>query len=153
MIDRKGFIILSQLRKNARESLTKMSRKTNIPVSTIFERLNSDDNAIKKHTTIIDFNKLGYLTIVNVLLSVKRSNKEELQYYLMKNRNVNSLYKIANGYDFLFEGIFKDMYELESFMDDIDENFQIKSKQVLYLLKEIKREDFLSSPEFVECVG
>ncbi|MBU4209210.1 MAG: winged helix-turn-helix transcriptional regulator [Proteobacteria bacterium] len=39
MIKKTDLIIISSLRQNAREKLTEMSRKTRIPVSTIFDRI------------------------------------------------------------------------------------------------------------------
>jgi len=70
----KDMMLLSNLRANARETLTNISKRTNIPISTIFDRLKlHEKNLIKKHTAIIDFALLGpdleiFLHIFNEVL-------------------------------------------------------------------------------------
>ena len=70
MIDKQQMLIISNLRNNARQTLTKMSRRTLIPVSTIFEKIrNYESSLIKKHTSLIDFTKF----IFNIPLSTNSS--------------------------------------------------------------------------------
>lgn len=149
----RDLVLLASLRQNARETLTRMSKKTKIPVSTIFDRLRYyEENLIKKHTAIIDFARLGFSTRVTITFKVHKDDRGNLRDYLMKNHNVNSVYKINNGYDFLVEGIFQSIKELEEFMEYIEETFSIKGKQVYYIIEDLKREEFLSDPEFVGMV-
>lgn len=42
------------------------------------------------------------------------------------------------------ECVFKDMYSLESFIENLESTFTVKQKQVLYVLDELKREMFFS---------
>jgi len=64
-------LLLSHFRRNARESLTTISRETRVPVSTIFDKLKHYERQfIRKHTTLVDFSKLGYMTRANVMLKV-----------------------------------------------------------------------------------
>jgi DNA-binding Lrp family transcriptional regulator len=146
-MDNKDELILSYLRMNSRETLTNISKKTQIPVSTIFERMRNENQIIRKHTTLVDFGKMGYPTVVNILIKSDKDHKEELKNYLYSNRNVNSFYKVTNGYDFLFECVFRSIFELENFIEHLENKFNIKSKQVLYTVEDIKREGFLSGPE------
>ena len=107
-MNKKDLKILAYLRNDARMPLTKMSRKTNIPVSTIFDRLKlSENQLIIKHTSLINFSKLGYHTRANITLRVDKEDKEAVKEFLIKNHLVNSVYKINNGFDFMVEGIFK----------------------------------------------
>lgn len=143
--------ILSYLRKNARTSLTKLSKYTGIPISTIFEKIKiHEQELITKHTSIIDFFKLGYTTRANIVIKVDKNSKNEIEKYLLKHQNVNSVYKITNNYDFLIEGIFLNLLELEKFHESLDDKFKIKSKQTYYILKDIKREGFMSKPELID---
>ncbi|MBR9691938.1 winged helix-turn-helix transcriptional regulator, partial [Candidatus Woesearchaeota archaeon] len=72
-MNKKDLKIIAYLRQNARMPLTKMSRKTQIPVSTIFDRLKMNENSlIVKHTSLLDFSKLGYNTRANITLKVDR---------------------------------------------------------------------------------
>ena len=154
MVQKKDLQIISNLRADSRQTLTNMSKKTNIPISTIYDRLKANEGSlIKRHTCLLDFNKLGFTTRAKVLLRVDRAAREELKEYLTKHRNINSLAKINNNYDFLFEAVFKQIKELEEFLEKLEEKFKIKSKQVFYIIEDVKRESFLSEPEVLEVLG
>ena len=62
----------------------------------------------------------------------------------MKSENVNCLYKINNGFDFMAETIFRSMNELEEFLESLDQRFKLVSKQVYFIIEEIAREQFLT---------
>ena len=85
MVKKNEMILLSYLRKNARETLTKISRETRMPVSTIFDKLKKyDNNLIKKATILLDFPKLGYNTRVTMMLKVAKEHRNDLKEHLMK---------------------------------------------------------------------
>lgn len=154
MLNKKDLVILSNLRKNSRETLTSMSKRTHIPISTIYDRLKFHEGGlIKKHTCLLDFNRLGYATRANVLLRVDKASREELRNYLVRHNNINSLSKINNNYDFLVEIIFKEIKELEDFLEKLEDKFKIKSKLVFYIIEDLKREEFLSEPELLEIMA
>lgn len=145
-IPHKDVRIVSALRKNARESLTTMARTTGIPVSTIFDRMKvHHGRLITKHTCLLDFNELGYPTRAKAIIKVDRKGRESIRSYLKTHPNVNSLYKINSGFDFMFELVFRNIKELEDFMEALDENHNIIEKKVYYIVDDIKREDFLAT--------
>ncbi|MEA3514921.1 MAG: Lrp/AsnC ligand binding domain-containing protein [Nanoarchaeota archaeon] len=135
--------IITALRKNSRESLTKISRKTGIPVSTIFDKI-KENPLITKSTCLLDFNQIGFNTRAKVTIKVERETREDLRKYLNKHQNVNSLYKINSGYDFLIELVFRNIKDLEDFMENIRDRFKIIEDNVFYVLEDIKREDFMN---------
>ena len=150
MISKKDLSIISNLRQNSRQTLTRMSKKTNIPISTIYDKIRSFcGNVILRHTTLIDFNKLGYSTRADMVLKVDRGEREQIKEYLLKNPQINSVYKINNGYDFLVEGIFCHVKDLEDFTELLESKFRIKEKKVYYIIDELKREGFLSDPDAI----
>ena len=145
---------MAYLRQNARETLTKLSRKTNVPISTIYDKLKQYENdIIKKHTSLLDFNRLGYTTRATIMLKVDKEIKMDIREFLTNSRSINSIFKINNGFDFLLEGIFKEIKELEDFLDRLDEKFKIKNKQVYYIIEDIKREGFMADPTLLDMVG
>ena len=147
MIKKTDLIIISSLRQNARAKLTDMSRKTRIPVSTLFDRIRLHEGGlIKKHTALVDFGKLGYNTMANIILKVKREHRDDVREFLMNHPSVNSAFKINNGYDFSIEGVFQNIREVEDFIELLEDKFSIKSKQVFYVIDELKKEAFLSNP-------
>lgn len=147
-MNRKENVIVSLLRDNARVSLTEMSKFTKIPVSTLFERLKEYNNGlIKKYTTLVDFSRLGYEAKARVLFKAKRGEANKLRELLTCSRNVNELYKVNNGFDFMVEFIFKNMKELEEYLGKISAMYPIEKEQVFYIVEEIKKEEFLSKPK------
>jgi DNA-binding Lrp family transcriptional regulator len=141
----KDLAVLTYFRTNSRTSLTKLSRDTKVPVSTIYDRLKEYEksNLIKKHTSLIDFKMLGFNVRSQILICADKLRKDELQRFLCKHPNVNNILRISNGFDFLVEAIFKNLEELDVFSRQIDE-FEVKEKQEFFVMEDLKREEFLS---------
>ena len=153
MLNKKDLLILTELRKNSRESLTRMSKNTSIPVSTIHDRIRSYKNdLIAKHTSIIDFSKLGFNARAQILIKVGRENRKEASNLLKNHQNINSVHKISNGYDFSVEGIFRNVKDVEDFLDSFSERFQTEKLQVHYIIEDIKKEAFMSKRELSEII-
>ncbi len=152
-LDRKDFTIMSHLRRNSRSSITEMSKKTHIPISTIYERIKrSQEDIIKKNTCLIDFAKLGFTTRAKIVLKAELKSRQELADYLMKHNNVNSIYKINNGYDFLIEGVFRQIRELEEFLEELETRFKVKDKETYFIIDDLKREAFMSDPSLLNLI-
>ncbi len=154
MVQKKDLVVMAYLRQNARMKLTTMSRLAKLPVSTIFDRMKYHEGGlIRGHVCLLDFSKLGFHTRANVMIRVGKKDKEGLRVYLNNNQHVNSLYKINNGYDFLVEVVLKNISDLEEFIDSMEEKFDIKSKEVYYVIDDIKREAFMSDPNVVDLLN
>ncbi len=153
MLQKKDMLILSSLRQDARMSLTRMSKRTSIPISTIFDRLRlHEKTVIKKHTSLIDFEKLGFSTRANVCLKASKHKRDELRDYLVKHQNINTVLKINNGYDFLIEVIFRSIKDLEEFLEHIEERFEVSERKVFYLIEDIKKEGFMTQAELLNLL-
>jgi DNA-binding Lrp family transcriptional regulator len=147
-MNKKDMQILAHLRQDARMPLTKMSRSTQIPVSTIFDRMKvHESSVIKKHTSLLNFAALGYNTRANIAFRVDRDDKEALKDYLMKHESVNSVYRINNGYDFMVEGIFEQIKDMEDFIDIVENKFKIQDKKSFFIIEDLKKESFMSNPD------
>ncbi|MBI4154863.1 Lrp/AsnC family transcriptional regulator [Candidatus Woesearchaeota archaeon] len=137
-------LLTVNLRKNARASLTDISRETKIPISTLYEKLKSKNGTFfKKFTTILDFSSLGFMTRITVVLKTFPEKRDEMLRYLTNHPNVNNVYRINNGYDFQFEAIFKDLKQQEDFMEEFEDSFPLRKKEIFYVINDVKREGFL----------
>lgn len=135
--------IIVELRKDARAQLTQISKQTGIPISTIFDKLrNKLGGAITRHVALLDFEALGFTTRAHICLKCAKSTREKTYNMLVNHHNINSLYKINNGYDFLIEGIFKNIREVEEFNERLEEEYNVRTKQIFYIIDEIAREQF-----------
>jgi DNA-binding Lrp family transcriptional regulator len=144
---KKEQLLLSLLRANSRMKMTRMSKFSKIPVSTVHDMINKNYNHIvTKYTALVDFAKVGYSTRVQLILKVKPEERKSIKEHLMKKEFINSFYKINNGYDFMTECIFSSMRELEEFLDSLEQQFGIIEKKVYHIIDEIRKEHFMSSP-------
>ncbi len=153
LVDKKSLLLMSFLRNNARENLTMLSRKTNIPVSTIYDRLKGfTGSLIVKHTSLLDFGKLGFNARANMMVKVSRDEQQGLKDFLLSHQNVNSVYRISNGYDYLAEGVFRNVRDVEEFLESLGKRFIVEKQEVYYVVEDLKKECFLADKDFVELV-
>jgi DNA-binding Lrp family transcriptional regulator len=144
MLTRKDELILSSLRKNARETLTNISKKTAIPVSTIYDKLNQfEKQFIAKHTSLLKFEELGYQARANIFIKIENLQKESVKLFLCAHKSINSVYKIGNDFDFMVEGIFRNIQDVDLFLDHLHAKFTIKNLQVYYVIEDVQKEQFL----------
>ena len=143
MLNDKELLMLNLLRQNCRQSLAKISRKIDMPVSTVFDKLAKlEDKFIKKHTTLIDFAKLGYNIRVNFL--IRSTSKNDLLSFLQNHKNVNSIYFLQGDFDLYAETVFKDLKSFEEFLEPLSNLYIIKRK-MFYIIEDVKREAFLTN--------
>lgn len=152
--ERKQIELVMQLRKDGRQSLTDISRKINMPVSTIFDKVRqSRDDLIRRFTCLIDFRRVGFNCRAQIVFRVNKADRDEMQYYLLRHPNINSVYKINNGYDFLVEAVFKELKEVDEFLEKIEDKFKVLEKKTYYIIDDLAREVFLTDAVHAEMVG
>ncbi|MBI5390069.1 Lrp/AsnC family transcriptional regulator [Candidatus Woesearchaeota archaeon] len=153
MIKKKDLLITTYLRQNARETLTNLSKRVHMPISTVYEKLRTNqDGLIKKHTCLMDFSKIGFHARAQVFLKTKREDRDALGQQLQKLVQTNTLYKINNGYDYLVELVCRDLQEMEIVLEQLDQKFSFSEKEVFFVIDELKREAFLTQPEMIDRI-
>jgi DNA-binding Lrp family transcriptional regulator len=148
MLKRKDLLILSYLRNNARQRLTNISRRTHIPVTTIYDNVRRyEKKFIIKHASILDFRKLGFNAKTKIALKVSDS-RAELMSYLQEHPNVNSLYRTDSEFDVLAELVFRELRDVDEFLETLKNKFQVEKSLVLNITDDLKREEFMSKVAF-----
>ncbi|MBU1976091.1 MAG: Lrp/AsnC family transcriptional regulator [Nanoarchaeota archaeon] len=141
MLKKNDLQIIGCLRSNARQTLSSISKRANVPISTVYDRIrNSEKELIKKYTSLVDFAKLGYGIRIKVLTKVL--NKQAFLQFIQEHSNVNSAYKLDGEYQYLIDCVFKDMKELSEFTDQINE--MSSDAKMFYVVDEIMQEEFLN---------
>jgi Lrp/AsnC family transcriptional regulator, regulator for asnA, asnC and gidA len=137
--------ILQHLRENSRTSLTTISRKTGIPVSTIFDRIRSYESGfVHKFTALVDFSKLGYTVRANILLKIEPGHREKVKGYLMAHPRVNTIQRVNNGFDYAAECVFMSIKESEEFIEELEMQFKVIGKLVFHIIDDVAREKLLT---------
>jgi len=152
LLTKKELLILTHLRADSRKSLAMISRETDIPISTIFDKVNKlGKSTISKYSPLLDFQKLGFGIRINFVLKANDKKKKELNDFLLENKNVNSMLRLSNDFDFFIETVFRDMKGLEEFSESL-EKFRIKKKKEFFIIEDLKREEFLTKPEHIKLI-
>jgi len=139
------------LRKNGSRNILKLAHENNIPKSTMFDTLKHlENNNIIKHKSLVNFEKLGYPIKIFMFVKTNLSQKSKLRFHLKDKANVNSLHMVDKNFDFLIEGIFKSLMEVELFVEDLEKNFLILEKQIYHVIDIISHENFLTLTEHFE---
>ena len=144
----KDLPLLMHLRENGRQTLTELSKKTHIPISTIYERLKTycTTGVIKKFTSLVDFSQLGFDVKAHFILRVEKELRETLKEFLLTHRCINHACQISQGYDFIVEGIFSEMKHLYHFLEILEEKYDVEVK-TYFVIDDLKQEGFLTTPE------
>ncbi|MFH1316702.1 MAG: hypothetical protein ABII01_04235 [Candidatus Woesearchaeota archaeon] len=154
MISKKDAQIISHLRNNARKKITSISLQTNIPVTTIYDKVrNHEKKFIKKNTCLLDFQQFGMMAMAYISVKVNKEGRKDLQDFLHKKSNVNSLFITNFGSEFLFQCVFKNNSDVHNFADEIETRFPIIDIKVFNIIEELKCEDFLTKPEHFDMLN
>jgi len=138
--------ILQYMRLDSRIKLTDLSRKLGLPVSTLYHKLKHSDIGIKTNTCLLDYKKLGFPINMILFVKVKKDSQEDFTNYAQKHFNVNSVFKINNGFNFFLEGVFEGLGQSIEFIEDMYERFKIEKDQTFYITDEITKEKFMTNP-------
>ncbi|MAE13236.1 hypothetical protein CMO92_01610 [Candidatus Woesearchaeota archaeon] len=129
------------MRNNSRTTLKELSKQTEIPISTLFDKLKQFPY-IKRFTCLLDYKQLGYDLRVLLLLKAPSFKKAELEEYLQSRPRLNTLVEVSNGWDYFVELYFKNIQEYHAFLKSL--RLQTKSYHEIFVLNELKEEAFLS---------
>ena len=144
MITKRQHTLLNYLRDNSRISLTKVSKETGIPLSTLVETLKKlEQDVVHKHVTLLDFSKLGYG--MKVQFQIKTREKEKLKEFLLKHNSVNNLHTIMGDIDFFAECYFKNLMEVTDFKEQLNK-YDVQMNEH-FVVDEVKKESFALSLE------
>lgn len=143
----KDKLLLCHLRNNARTPLTILSRRTKIPVSTLYDRIKSNEkkNIIKKHTTLLNFDKIGFPIRAVLEFDVDHKEIKIFCEFISKHQNVNNAYRINNKYNYLIEGIFSSIRSADDFLTEVEQKFNVRSKEIHFIIDDITNEKFMTN--------
>ena len=118
LTDRK---IIETLKKDSKVSLSYISNSVNLSTPSVRERINKmkDIGVIKKYTIDIDYKTLGYDIDVIIDIVIKNNLYKDFKTFITKQGNVEFCYRISGESCFIFKVRFKNMMDLEIFIDSL----------------------------------
>jgi len=105
-------------------------------------------NLITRHTVLLDYSKLGYHTRAQVLIKVNGKDKNAMMNYLCAHENINSVFKINNGWDLIVEIVQKTNKDLDAFLTLLESKYAIEKTEIHYLIDQVKAEGFSPVPTY-----
>lgn len=114
-LDEKDFVILDELKKNSKLSEKKLARKTNIPMTTIHNRIKKlrELKIIENFTVKVNYEKLGKSLIAFILLKTMPGVDQKIM--LNEIGKMPGIYEVAmitGEFDLLFKARVSSMEEL-----------------------------------------
>ena len=118
LTDRK---IIETLKKDSKVSLSYISNSVNLSTPSVRERINKmkDIGIIKKYTIDIDYKTLGYDIDVIIDIVIKNNLYKDFKTFITKQGNVEFCYRISGESCFIFKVRFKNMMDVEIFIDSL----------------------------------
>lgn len=139
-MEKKDWVIISQLRSDARKPVSTISNAVDLCRETVAKRIEKYNSIIRKYTVLLDFQKIG---LIHVLMNVTIINedKEVFERYMQQHPCLNTFYQTSKGY--AVEMVFQNALEADKFVTALSSAFAITEKQVWVIEKQLAQECFL----------
>ena len=146
MIDNKDTKIIEELVKDSRQTTSQLSKKLNVPITTIHNRIKKlvETQVIINYTVNLNHNLLGrtipaYIWIsINYTVPDKKINQSDIASQIKKIDGVYEVYMLTGGSDVLVKVLVKDIAELNTLVTEKLRNVSgVDKTQTSIILKEV----------------
>lgn len=144
-LDERDKKILGILQKNARMSVSKISKNTDLPRDAVVYRIKKmqKSGVIKFHHSVLDHDKLGYPLYAYVLFAcynLKPVDEKKFVDFLIAHKQIIYVAKNSGKYDFTIGVCAKDYKQFDEILRNIRQNFAdvIKDIESLPTVEEYK---------------
>ncbi|KYK24334.1 transcriptional regulator [Thermoplasmatales archaeon SM1-50] len=123
MIDKKDEMIITELKKNARNSTKNIAENIHLPRVTVHDRIHKliKQGIIKSFNVSIDYNKIGYTTEVFIFISFLPNpdiSQRELAKRIAQFPGIHEVHIISGEYDLLLKVRGKTMEDIGTLVVD-----------------------------------
>jgi len=142
-LDEKDIQILSILKQNSALTTSQISKKINVPITTIHNRIKKlrQEKIIKNYTINIDFEKIGKPLTAYVLITVNQNKKisqKDIGLHLKKIDGVEIVDIVTGATDILIKIRASTMHDLNNLITEKLRNIEgIDKTQTMVVLEEI----------------
>lgn len=151
-MDKLDFQIISELRNNARQTASDISKNIHLSVSTVIERIRKmeKNGLIKSYTVITNDHKLG--NDITVLMEVSMEHPRFNDDFISRindHPNIIACYYLTGEFDFMLKICCRSSEHLEQIHNQIKDCPGVRLTRTHYVLRTVKN-IYSSSPEFDE---
>lgn len=114
-------MIIEQLKKDSRISMTELSRRVHLSPPAVRERVRQleEQGIIKGFTIALDIKKLGYPIEAVIEATVKNNRYNDFKEQIQTYTNIDFCYRIAGEACFLVKAHFQTFEKAETFIDEL----------------------------------
>jgi len=118
-IDRLDLRIIRSLSGNARKPFKTIAAEIEVSDATVRKRVNRmvEEGIIKQFNLLLDYHKLGRIIKAFIGLRINPQRLKYLVEHLKENPDIQVLYRTTGNVDLFLEVIFRDMEELNEFLE------------------------------------
>ncbi|WFD11891.1 Lrp/AsnC family transcriptional regulator [Tepidibacter hydrothermalis] len=136
--------ILKAMKKNGRATASEISKKVNLSIPAVSERIRKleDGNIIEQYTVRLNREKMGYKLLVTIFVDIDQtSNIKGFRETIIKYSEVIECYHIVGEYDYMLKVLLKDSSELEDFIGNKLKSIKgVKRSNTILMLSTLKEE-------------
>jgi DNA-binding Lrp family transcriptional regulator len=139
--------ILSEVRRNGRETMTKISGDTGIPISLVFDRLKSmeQQGLIENYSCSLDWKQLGLNRRMLLLIKISDHLRQKAQARLARSHHINNLWQLKGKWDLAAEAMFVSLRQQEVFITALRKEFEDVEISSHEVVENPKWEGFLTA--------
>ena len=149
-MDRLDYQILNELKKNARQTASDISKTIHLSVSTVIERIRKMEKSglISSYTAIMDEQRLGndITVLMEIGMEHPRYNEEFIK-YINNDPNIIACYYLTGEFDFLVKICCRSSEHLEQIHNHIKDCAGVRLTRTHFVLRTVKN-IHSSLPEF-----
>ncbi|HLD12827.1 MAG TPA: Lrp/AsnC family transcriptional regulator [Candidatus Nanoarchaeia archaeon] len=144
-LDKKDFDIIAQLKEDSSQSTKDIAKNINLPITTIHNRINKlrNNGIIKRYTIELNYHKIGTSLAAYILLKLdfKKlfktfASQEQFTKEIRKNAHIRNISFTTGAYDAIAFARFKDMEDLNNFLNYLGQYNIIKETITHIVLRE-----------------
>lgn len=136
--------ILETLKHNGRSTASEISKKVNLSIPAVSERIKKleEANVIEQYTVKINREKMGYKLLAIIFVNIDHAaNIQQFREAIIQFSEVIECHHLAGEYDYMLKVLIEDTGKLETFLSEKLKSIQGVQKSntliVLSTLKEI----------------
>ena len=151
-MDKLDYQIITELRRNARQTASDISKSIHLSVSTVIERIRKMEKSglIKTYTVITNDQKLGNDITVMMEVSMEHPRfNEDFITRINDHPNVIACYYLTGEFDFMLKICCRSSEHLEQIHNQIKDCPGVRLTRTHYVLRTVKN-IYSSTPEGVE---
>jgi len=132
--------ILSVLIDDSRLSYRQIAKKLGVSVATVMNRVNSlsKEGVIKKYTTLLNYEKLGYDVEVMIEVRIAKGKLIEVEKQIANNPSVFAVYDMTGDFDAVILARFQNRRKMDSFLKKIQTLDFVERTNTRIILNTIK---------------